>query len=149
MALRLTNRVDLDVYYNAESARFDDRVLSIVTREAFRNIFAECPSVGFECDEVPIGGVIFDGEVPHIAVLPAWHGRWGPLLRPMLEWLYSLKSDIRVHIDYNNPKVRRFVEHCGWPVVDSDLHGTYHRMTRSGARSVARIPLELPSARSA
>ena len=40
MALRLTNRVDLDVYYNAESARFDDRVLSIVTREAFRKIFA-------------------------------------------------------------------------------------------------------------
>lgn len=139
MALKLTSRVDLDVYYDAESARFDRGVLSIVTREAFHEIFAECPSVGFEYNGMCIGGVIFDGTTPHIAVLPAWHGRWGPLLRPMLTWLYSLKPDIRIHIDYDNPKIRRFVEHCGWPLVDTDLHGTYHRMTPEGARRVARV----------
>jgi GNAT superfamily N-acetyltransferase len=139
VALKLASRVDLDVYYDADSNRFDRRVLSVVTREAFRKTFEACPSVGFECDGVPIGGVIFDGDVPHIAVLPQWHGRWGPLLRPMLRWLYALKADIRVHVDYGNPSIRRFVEHCGWPVVDADLRGTFHRMTPDGARRVARV----------
>src|SRR5205814_9345868 len=87
VSLKLSSHVDLDVYYDADSARFDRRVLQVVTREAFRKTFEPCPSVGFESDGVPIGGVIFDGDVPHIAVLPQWHGRWGPLLRPMLGWL--------------------------------------------------------------
>jgi GNAT superfamily N-acetyltransferase len=139
MALRLTSSVDLDVYYDADSRRFNGRVLEVVTREAFREVFAECPSVGFECDGVPIGGVIFDGDVPHIAVLPEWHGRWGPLLRPMLRWLYGLKPDIRVHVDYDNAKIRRFVQHCGWPIVDADMRGTFHQMTPDGARGAARV----------
>jgi len=139
MALRMTGRVDLDVYYDADSRRFDRSVLEVVTLEAFREVFADCPSVGFECDGVPIGGVIYDGKVPHIAVLPEWHGRWGVLLRPMLRWLYALNPDMRVHVARDNPKIRRFVEHCGWPMVAADLRGTIHQMTPQGGRGAARV----------
>jgi hypothetical protein len=139
MALRLTDRVDLDVFYDADSARYERHVLAVVTREAFRAFYAECLSVGFECDGVPIGGVIFDGEAPHIAVLPAWHGRWGRLLRPMLEWMYGLKLDMIVPVDNDNPQIRAFVERCGWPMVGRTTDGTLHRMTPRDGRRVARI----------
>jgi GNAT superfamily N-acetyltransferase len=139
VALRLTARVDLDVYYDADSARHDSRVLGLVTRDAFRAFFAHCPSVGFEYDGAPIGGVIFDGEAPHIAVLPEWQGRWGPLLRPMLRWLFGLKPEMIISVDDDNPQVKRFVEHCGWPAVGHTEGATLHRMTPDGARRVARV----------
>ncbi|HEX8956728.1 MAG TPA: GNAT family N-acetyltransferase [Burkholderiaceae bacterium] len=131
--------LDLDVYYEADSIRFDRRVLNVVTREVFRETFAQCLSIGFEADGKPIGGVIFDGKVPHIAVLPQWRGRWGTLLRPMLAWLFAIKDDFRIHVEYRNAPLRRFVAHCGWPVVDADLHGTFHRVTPDGARGAARL----------
>src|SRR5258706_2756448 len=126
MGLRLTERVDLEVYYEADRLRFDDQVLAVVTREAFRELYAHCPSVGFERDGVHIGGVIFDGEAPHIAVLPQWQGRWGPLLKPMLRWLYSLKREIVIEVEDSNAPLRRFVEHCGWPAIGRTHEGTLH-----------------------
>jgi len=139
MALRLTERVDLDAYYDADRGRYDARTLSVVTREVFRDFYAGCPSVGFAADGRPIGGVIFDGDVPHIAVLPEWRGRWWPLLRPMLRWLYALKPDIVIRVDAGNPALCRFVRHCGWPEIGREAGATLHRMRPDSGRRVARI----------
>ena len=76
--LRLTERADLGVMYDAEAARLrqaaDTGCLQVVTRDTFLRFYEGCPSVGFESDGVPIGGILFDGEQAHIAVLPS-HGR--------------------------------------------------------------------------
>jgi len=137
--LRLTERVDIDVYYDADSTQYDARTLAVVTREVFRRFYAGCPSVGFEADGRPIGGVIFDGDVPHIAVLPEWRGRWGRLMRPMLRWLYGLKPEILIHVDDDNAALCAFVRHCGWPQVGRAPGGAIHRMTPEGGRGVARL----------
>ena len=139
MTLKITPSVDLNIFYTADSAKHDAATLAIVTREAFIRFFDGCPSIGFESDGVPFGGVIFDGEKPHIAVLPEWQGRWGPLLRPALRWLYTHSADMVVPVYDDNWPLRRFIERCGWPVVGRQVGAALHRLTPMGARRVAQI----------
>jgi len=137
--LRLMDRADLDVYYEADVLRSSQVVKDVVTREVFKAFYEGAASVGFEYDGKPIGGVLFDGDTAHIAVLPEYHGRWGRLLRPMLAWLYGMKQEIIVRIDDDNVKGLKFVEHCGWERLH-ELNGeVYYRMTPWGAGRVARI----------
>ena len=139
MTLKLAPRVDFDVYYAADSAQHEAAVLAVVTREVFTRFYENCPSIGFECDGVPFGGVIFDGDRPHVAVLPAWQGRWGPLLRPALRWLYGWSRDMVVPVYDDNLPLRRFIERCGWPEVGRQPGAAMHRMTPMGARRIAQI----------
>jgi GNAT superfamily N-acetyltransferase len=129
MALRLTDRVDLDVYYDIDIAGADASIRSVVTRERFQSLFADCPSVGFEADGRPIGGVIFDGRSAHIAVLPAYHGRWGWLLEPMLAWLFGFQREIVVEVARDNVKAIAFMERCGWRRVDDGVGQARYVMT--------------------
>jgi hypothetical protein len=108
--LRLTERVDLDVYYSIDIARFDYAVRRVVTRDAFRMLYANRPSRGFECNGKPIGGVIFDGTSAHIAVHESHHGRWALLLKETLEWLFGLSEEIFVRIEADNRKSLAFVD---------------------------------------
>ena len=139
MTLKLTPSVDLDVYYAADSLQHSAEALALVTSEVFKRMYGSCPSVGFECDGIPIGGVIFDGKRPHIAVLPAWQGRWGPLLRPMLRWLYSQSREMVIGVSDDNKPLQRFVACCGWPAVGREAGDTLHLMTPMGARRIAQI----------
>jgi hypothetical protein len=142
VTLRLTDKIDLDVYYAADSIRYialNPQATLIVTREVFRKCYGACPSVGFECDGVPIGGVIFDGKTAHIAVLPLYHGRWARLLRPMLEWLYGLQREILVRIEEGNVKGLAFADRCGWPRLGVRDGHVVFRLTPHGARPAARI----------
>ncbi len=140
MSLRLTDRVDLNVYYEAERGSASAEMLGVVTREVFAAFYANCPSVGFEDAGQPIGGVIFDGESAHIAVLPSHHGRWGLLLGPTLTWLFSLKDEILLHTPADNPKALRFLAHCGWQRVGVRDGEVVHRLTAGdvNARGLAR-----------
>jgi len=144
MNLRLTERVDLNVYYDAERSSASEAMLSVVTREVFAAFYADCPSVGFEEAGQPIGGVIFDGESAHIAVLPSHHGRWGLLLGPTLAWLFSLKDEILLRTPADNPKALRFIEHCGWQRLGIEDGEVVHRLrahevdARGLARGLAR-----------
>ncbi|WP_240702273.1 GNAT family N-acetyltransferase [Trinickia terrae] len=143
--MRLTDRVDLDLYYEIDSARFDESVRRVVTREVFKSIYADCPSVGLECDGQPIGGVIFDGESAHIAILPSHHGRWAHLLRPLLAWLFSFKQEIFVHLEAENSKGLAFVERCGWQRVRAEGDEVVYLMTPGGGRRAARVDLNAKS----
>jgi len=139
MTLALTDKVDLDVYYIADSVNIDAPTLAVVTRDVFKRMFGPCQSRGFAADGVAFGGVIFDGVRPHVAVLPEWKGRWAPLLRPVLRWLYSLSDDMVVPVYDDNPDLVRFVARCGWPMVGRQPGAALHRMTPWGARGLALI----------
>jgi hypothetical protein len=136
--LRLAPRVDLGVYYDADASRYtrpdDAQALRVVTREYFIARYRDCPSIGFEYDGEPIGGIVFDGEAAHIAVLPAWHGRWALLLRPALEWLFALEAEMLVEVAADNAVCLEFMRRNGWPVVGTRDGRIVHRLSKQPRR---------------
>ncbi|WP_026433884.1 GNAT family N-acetyltransferase [Paracidovorax oryzae] len=137
--LKLTDRVDLGVFYDADAARYGDQgYTETVTRERFAAFYADCPSIGFEADGQPIGGILFDGEEAHIAVLPSHHGRWALLLKPALAWLFALQPGITVAVERNNTRCLRFLDRHGWQRAgerDGDL--LYRLEPQGGTRKTA------------
>lgn len=124
----LSDRADLGVYYDADKLQFDDDWANRtgVTKEVFMAAFAQHPSRGFAKDGVQFGGVIFDGSEVHLAVLPHYHGRWALLMKPALQWLFSLQAVIHVRVDASNRTLLRFLDRCKWPCVkDGEQHMIY------------------------
>ena len=112
----LEPEADLAVMYAADTARYPagSAVLQKITPEAFRRFYAGCPSRGFAFDGRPIGGMVFDGQEAHLAVLAEHHGRWARLLAPSLEWLFSLKTELCIEIEADNRITLAFMERNGW-----------------------------------
>jgi GNAT superfamily N-acetyltransferase len=141
--LRLAPQADLDVFYAADAARYavsDRAELDVVTREVFIEFYRNCPSIGFEADGRPIGGIIFDGEEAHIAVLPQYHGRWAALLKPALEWLFSLRDEIVVEIERDNTVCMDFMKRNRWQCLDADDETARFRMTAQGGQRKTPYP---------
>lgn len=135
--LRLAAAADLAVYYDADAPRYEtpgQKALRIVTKEIFIAYYKDCPSIGFVCDDMPIGGIIFDGDEAHIAVLPAYRGRWALLLRPALDWLFSLKAEIVVDVETDNRVCIEFMRRNGWPVIGGKPGWLTYRMTQQARR---------------
>jgi hypothetical protein len=145
--LTLAPQADLAVFYEADVARYRltgaSTVTDTVTRDVFVRFFAHCPSIGFRRDGEDIGGILFDGTQAHIAVLPQHHGHWGALLKPALEWLFSLRREILVEVERDNARCLRFMRHVGWQCVDEKPDVLVYRLvpqqgTRRTAHPVAR-----------
>ncbi len=140
--LTLTPRADLDVFYAADRLRYVERhpeVLTIITREVFVGLYGQCPSIGFACDGQSIGGIIFDGQAAHIAVLPAYHGRWALLFRRSLDWLFGLKREILVEVEADNDKCIAFMARNGWQALhEQDGNITYLMTPEGGPGSTRR-----------
>jgi GNAT superfamily N-acetyltransferase len=150
--LKLTEPADLGTMYDAESARYreagDGSCLQVVTREAFLNFYEGCPSIGFEDDGMPIGGILFDGEQAHIAVLPSYHGRWALLLKPALDWLFTLQAEILVEVERDNARCLRFMDRHGWPRVGETDDDIVYRLVPQGGRRKTAYPYAGPRGRS-
>jgi hypothetical protein len=119
--LNLTPQADLGVMYEADSERYraagKSDITRVVTKEAFMRFYSGCASIGFQRDGKDIGGIIFDGEEAHIAVLKEHHGYWGLLLKPALDWLFSLTPEAIVEVERDNHRCLRFMRHVGWQCV--------------------------------
>jgi hypothetical protein len=144
-SLNLTEPADFGVLYDAVRGRLQDdewqkATRGVVTREVF---IAHCiahnvPSVGFELDGKPIGGIIFDGNAAHIEVLPEYHGRWGLLWPSALKWVFSLKDPMLVAIDRDNEKCHRFMARNNWPRVKEDEKFVTYEMSSTAAPLYAK-----------
>lgn len=121
-SLRMTDKADLKVYYDADIRMYDRAWMAAhgFTEEAFIARYRDCPSVGFEQGGIPFGGVILDGNDFHIAILPEFHGKWGALLRPALAWLFSQRSEVRARVHRPNRQGLRFFRRLGAKLVESD-----------------------------
>lgn len=137
--LTLTDRADLGVFYDADAHRYGAQDYAhTVTRERFAHFYADCPSIGFEDDGQPIGGILFDGEEAHIAVLPSHHGRWALLLKPALQWLFTLRPAITVAVEQDNIRCLRFLDRHGWQRVgERDGDVLYRLVPQGGTRKTA------------
>lgn len=123
----LTDSADTNVIHDSLRARYSDAEwLEVsnggVAREAF---IAYCasrnyPTLGFLHDGKPIGGMLFDGEVVHLEVLPEHHGRWGFLWKDALAWALSMKDPFQVGIHATNEKCLRFMDRNNWPRIAAD-----------------------------
>ena len=76
-------------------------------------------------------------------MLPQHHGHWGALLKPALEWLFSLRREILVEVERDNTRCHRFMRHVGWECVDERPDVFIYRLvpqqgTRRTAHPVAR-----------
>lgn len=139
--LKLTERADLGVLYDADALRpGSGRYAGAVTRERFAAFYAQCPSIGFEADGRPIGGILFDGEEAHIAVLPSHHGRWALLLKPALEWLFALRADITVAVEHDNDRCLRFLDRHGWQRVGERGDDVLYRLVPQGGTRKTAYP---------
>lgn len=110
--LRLTEKADLGVLYDAEIQNYDPdwfRSLNF-TKEMFLAHYANVHSVGFEIDGKMVGGMLLHERKAHMAVLPEYHGRWSLLWMPALAWLFSLQDPVFVDVAINNEKCIRLLE---------------------------------------
>jgi GNAT superfamily N-acetyltransferase len=132
-SLKLTRPADFGVLFDTARLSYSDEGWKrashgIVTREVF---IATCkrmgfPSIGFECNGVPIGGMMFDGTATHIGVLPQYQGRWAFLWEEACEWMFALKDPFIVRVEIDNKKCQRFVERNGWkPIAIDNSHVAY------------------------
>lgn len=143
--LRLTDRADLAVFYEADAQQYAAGAAAtrVVSREVFMAFYAGCPSVGFEMDGRPIGGLLFDGSSAHIAVLRAYHGRWALLLKPALAWLFSLQPEVIVHVEADNETCHRFLQRHRWERL-YEVDGTVaYRVTPQGGTRKTAYPFGL------
>lgn len=144
--LRLTPQADLAVFYEADAQQFPpgSPETEVVSQAAFIEFYAGCPSVGFELDGQPIGGLLFDGTSAHIAVLPAYHGRWALLLKPALAWLFSIQPEVIVHVDLRNETCQRFLLRHRWERlgVDEEEGTVAFRITPQGGSRKTGYPFD-------
>lgn len=140
--LKLTDRADLAVFYEADAQPYAaaSAALQVVSKEVFMAFYAGCPSVGFEMDGQPIGGLLFDGSSAHIAVLPAYHGLWALLLKPALAWLFSLQQEVIVHVDADNKTCQRFLARHRWERLGEKDGSVAYRVTPQGGTRKTAYP---------
>lgn len=151
--LKLTRQADLAVFYEADAQQYPAGApeTEIVSKEAFIEFYAGSPSVGFEMDGKPIGGLMLDGTSAHIAVLREYHGRWALLLKPALEWLFSIQPEVIVHVDLRNETCQHFLTRHRWERLHVDeADGTVaFRITPQGGSRKTAYEFGRPSERRA
>ncbi len=130
--LTASEPADCALIYDIDIVRYDPQWLidNGIDRAKCIAVLESHPSLGFFYDGQPIGGVLFDGESAHMAVLPAFHGRWAFLLKDMLEWLFAFKDPILTTIESGNPQAIRFMERNNWRRVAEVDGGITYEMTR-------------------
>lgn len=125
---RLTEQADLNVMFDAEAMLYPElRLLPLDgKKQLFAQFYADCHSIGFEIDGIAIGGAIYDGEEFHIAVLPAYYGRWGRLWQPTLAWLFSVADPVKARVAKSNKRCIQFADHSRFPrIAEDDKYVTY------------------------
>lgn len=135
--LRLTKQADFGVIFDALAKRYPADKWKEATlgfpadeaRETFISFCERCPSVGFEYDGKPIGGMMFDGNEAHLEVLPEYHGRWGALWRPTLAWLFAIQDPIFVRVEIDNEKCHHFMARNNWRRMKADEKFITYEMT--------------------
>lgn len=126
--MRLVNRLNPDVYYQAEkdgidSGYFDSPAFS---KETYLSKLSELPSVGYQHDEEDIGGAVLIGNKLHLAVTKQYKGLWAFLLKPTLSWAFAIRNPLIVCISTSNYLAIRLLDATSFRFIESkDGMNTY------------------------
>jgi GNAT superfamily N-acetyltransferase len=127
--MRLVDKVNLGLMYDIELPTINPELRKAVTRELFIEYYLNAPSLGFEVDDQCVGGVLLKDKCFHIAVLPAFHGKWALLYRDVLEWVFKQEYPAYGLVNANNQKSLRFCERSGWEkinIMHNPIYGDLH-----------------------
>ena len=144
--LKLTDQLDAGLIFDTLAKRYPPEKWQAVlqgqdhaqARCAFIDYCRNYPSVGFEYDGRPIGGMMFDGREAHLEVLPEYHGRWALLWPRTLAWLFAIQDPILVRIEIDNEKCLRFMDRNNWRRVSVDDEYVTYQMTSAGSAHLQR-----------
>lgn len=120
--MRITDKADLQVMFEAERARYTPEKFAAlgVTIESVTAYYQGVPSIGYEIDGVMAGGAIFENNELHFAVLPQYYGRWAWLMKPTLDWLFTMSDSVLGKVEIFNIRCAQFLDAGGWPRVAQD-----------------------------
>ncbi|MGI4937756.1 MAG: hypothetical protein ACRYF5_13575 [Janthinobacterium lividum] len=142
--MHLTDKADFGVLYDAEVLHQKSLGKQLnFTREQWISSCSHLPSIGFAKDGMAFGGAVFYEHEIHFALLPQFHGRWGALIRPMWEWMFSIEDNVRARVEKENPKCLDFMRRQ-WPEDGEDETYVYFRLTRAGLNG-SRKPRAMPA----
>lgn len=121
-SMRITEKADLQVMYEAEKARYSPEKFAAmgVTIESVLAYYENVASIGYEIDGIMAGGAIYDRNELHFAVLPQYYGRWAWLMRPTLDWLFTMSDSVLGKVEVFNTRCAEFLDAGGWPRVAED-----------------------------
>lgn len=132
MPLHLTDKADMGLIFDSEIKRYESMGKKVdVNREHWLALCKDAPSIGFAKDGVLFGGAFFFDHEIHLSVLPEFHGRWGSLVRPMWEWLFSIEDPVRVRVEKDNLKCINFGA-AQWPLDGEDDTYVYFKLSSAG-----------------
>jgi hypothetical protein len=119
--MRLVNRLNPDVYYQAEkdgidSGYFDSPAFS---KETYLSKLSELPSVGYQHDGEDIGGAVLIGNKLHLAVTKQYKGLWAFLLKPTLSWAFAIHNPLVVCISTSNYLAMRLLDATSFRFIES------------------------------
>ena len=132
-ALSVVEPADCELLYDIDALRYDEQwmIEHKIERHQIVSVMQSYRSLGFLYDGKPIGGVMYDGKEAHMAVLPEYHGRWGFLLKPMMEWLFAIKEPMQASVEISNTHCVRFMDRNKWRrVASNDKYITFEARRR-------------------
>jgi hypothetical protein len=128
--LHLIDKVEPEVMLAAEWSGLAPGEREGLDRAAILARFRGLPSIGFACGERCIGGVIVEHGFIHVSVLPEFHGKWGRLYYPALEWALAQSDPLYGMMESDNARCIRFSEQSGWERVGRYGGMDFYRSTR-------------------
>lgn len=144
LKLSTSDKADFGVIYESELLTlgvewFESRNL---TKGKMIEIFekSDCLSLGFNFDGKPIGGVLLLGDEMHIAILPAYFGKWGLLWKRAVRWAFAQCHTVYFFIPAWNARCLRFAEKTKWRRIgEFEKYGTSCIGFELTAEEAARI----------
>ncbi|PFH10312.1 hypothetical protein BCF11_2730 [Collimonas sp. PA-H2] len=144
MALRIVDKLDLEVMYEAERSSYNQMFRELVTKQIYLAETSGYQAIGFELDGRCIGGAMLCPKYAHFSVLPEYHGTWTFLWRQTLEWIFAQRCPAYAPVHVDNVKCRRFMQRNNWEIIDTVGEFQIYEMdlqalTRLATRRYSRI----------
>lgn len=124
MTLRIVDKLDVDVMYEAERSSYNQMFRELITKELFLDEISTYQTIGFELNGKCIGGAMLCANYAHFSVLPQYHGKWALLWKETLEWIFEHRCPAYGPVHIENEKCQRFMQRNNWKVVRTE--GDFH-----------------------
>ena len=137
MALRIVEKLDREVMYEAERSSYNKMFRELVSKQIYLAETSGYQAIGFELDGCCIGGAMLCAKYAHVSVLPEYHGTWTFLWRQALEWIFAQRCPAYAPVHIDNVKCRRFMRRNNWKIIDTMGDFQIYEMDRQALTRLA------------
>lgn len=130
MALRIVDKLDLEVMYEAERSSYNQMFRELLTKQIYLAETSGYRAIGFELDGRCIGGAMLCAKYAHFSVLPEYHGTWTILWPQALEWIFAQRHPAYGPVHVENVKCHHFMRRNNWKIIDTVADFQIYEMDR-------------------